>query len=257
MALDGWIVRGLVVLATASAPATAAADSGPYIGVATVAALYSVDYQKGVDSRDPANISANAGQILFSSDSANRVTWDAAALIGYRFAFAVANLDIEVSAVSHRGTASGRLDGEGSSPGRNQLGEVWPEDWTLAKDRSYGLTARLGAPVPAFGSIYALAGIQRLDAVFRTAYTGCLLASGCTASEYTSGRERHDEHYYALTLGFGLEKRLGPLSLRGELVYTDHGASERTVPFTDVAVVVPVELATRELGVGAGLVWRL
>ena len=156
------------------------------------------------------------------------------------------HLDLEGDWVSHSGTASGRLPGAGSSPERNQLGDAWPEDWSLAKDRSYGITARLGTGffAPLGASIYVFGGIRRLEADFRTSYTGCLLLTACLPDEFTNGRERHDEEYDAWIAG------------RGELRYTDHGSSKRTVRFEEVAVIVPVELESGEIGVGVSVVWR-
>lgn len=153
---------------------------------------------------------------------------------------------------------SGQLAGQGTSPGLNQLGEVWPEDWSLTKQRSFGVTARLGMEVPVLSaSVYALVGMRRLDADFETEYVGCLSPMGCAPGELTSGEEQHDESFNARTIGAGLEKTLGKAAIRGELRHTDHGSSTRIVPFPDVAVTVPVELATSEFGVGVSLVWRL
>ena len=67
---------------------------------------------------------------------------------------------------------------------------------------------------------------------------------GCAPGELTSGEEQHDESFNARAFGAGLEKAFGGAAIRGEFRYTDHGSSTRTVPFTDVAVTVPVELAT-------------
>lgn len=257
MTRAGILQGAVAVTAVATAvPALADEGGGLYVGVAASAAFYDVDYRKGVDSRHPDNMTANAGRILFSDAAADQTTWDAGALVGVRLGGS-AFLDIEADLVTHRGTASGRLPGAGSSPGRNQLGEVWPEDWSLAKERSYGLTVRLGAQVPAFGAdIYVFGGVRRLDADFRTSYTGCLIAGGCEAGELTTGREQHDEEYDAWVAGAGVEKKLGSIAVRGELRYADHGSAERTVPFDEVAVTVPVELAAGEVGVGIGLIWR-
>lgn len=253
----GTLSRALVLAAAvAAAPALADGRDGLYVGVTASAAFYDVDYRKGVDSRHADNVSANAGRILFSSDSADQTTWDAGVLVGYRLGSS-AFLDIEADLVTHRGTASGRLPGEGPSPGNNQLGEVWPEDWSQAKDRSYGVTLRVGTEAAGLGTdLYVLGGLRRLDADFRTAYSGCLLADGCGPGELTRAREQHDEGYDAWVVGAGLEKILGSIAIRAEIRYADHGSSERTVPFDDVAVTVPVELAAGEVGFGLGLIWR-
>ncbi len=161
--------RALALAAAACvAPAFADEGGGLYVGVVASAAFYDVDYSKRVDSRHPRNMSANAGRILSVSASADQTTWDAGVLVGLRLGGS-AFLDIEGDLVTHRRMASGHTAGEGSSPGRNQLGEVWPEDWSLAKERSYGLTLRLGTAVPAFGAdIYVFGGARRLNADFRT-----------------------------------------------------------------------------------------
>lgn len=249
--------RALALVAVVcAATAVAGERDGLYVGVAASAAFYDVDYRKGVDNRHADNMSANAGQILFSSDSADQTTWDVGVLVGYRLGRSVF-LDVEADLVTHRGEASGRLPGAGASPGNNQLGDVWPEDWSMAKERSYGLTLRLGVETPGLGAdIYVLGGLRRLDADFRTAYTGCLVPGGCGAGELTSGREQHDEDYDAWVVGVGFEKTLGSIAVRGEVRYADHGSSERTVPFDEVAVTVPVELAAGEVGLGLGLIWR-
>ena len=182
--LSRLLKRTLVLAAVCGVGAAHAQEGGGlYLGVATSAAFYDVDYSKAVDSRDPDNRSVNAGRILSAKASADATTWDAGVLIGYRLGDS-AFLDIEADLVTHRGEAAGRMAGAGSSPDRNQLGEVWPEDWSLAKERSYGLTLRLGAAVPAVDAdIYVFGGVRRLDADFRTAYTGCLSPDGCAAGE--------------------------------------------------------------------------
>lgn len=247
----------ILALATAFGATLSATAEGLYLGVSASAAFYDVDYSKAVDSRHADNVSANAGRIFSASDSADHTTWDAGLVLGYRFGLGPLHLDIEGDVVTHGGEASARLPGAGASSGRNQLGEVWPEDWSLAKDRSYGITARLGGPVPMFGAdLSAFVGVRRLDATFSTSYTGCLLVSGCPPGEFTDGRERHDEEYDAWVAGVAFEKSLGPVGLRGELRYTDHGNSKRTVRFDDVFVTVPVDLESGEIGLGVSLIWR-
>ena len=242
----------------AAAGATAQAGGGPYVGVGASGSSYDVDYSKAVDSTSPANVSASAGRIVRAAAAADSATWDVGLLAGYRLPLGSLYLDVEADVVLHQGSASGYLAGAGTSPGRNQLGEVWPEDWSLTKKRSLGATARLGLEVAALGaSVYALVGLSQLDADFETAYTGCLSPMGCAPGEFTSGQEQHDESFNARTIGVGVEKALGSAAVRGEVRHTDHGSSTRTVPFTEVAVTVPVELATSEFGVGVSLIWRL
>ena len=252
--------RKVALLSAASAAiicAVAHGDGGPYIGVSASASSYDVNYSKAVDNTAPGNISAGAGRIVRASAAADSATWDAGLLAGYRLPVGILYLDLEGDLVLHQGSVSAVLAGQGTSPGRNQLGEVWPEDWSLTKKRSFGATARLGMETPIPGvSVYALFGLRSLDADFETAYTGCLSPMGCAPGELTSGEERHDESFDARTIGVGLEMALGTAAVRGEIRHTDHGSSTRTVPFTEVAVTVPVELATSEFGAGVSLVLR-
>ena len=251
-------IAACAIAALAAIGAAAQTDGGPYIGVSAAASSYDVSYSKAVDSTDPANVSANAGRVVRAAAAADSATWDAGLLAGYRLPLGPMYVDIEGDLVLHQGSVSDLLAGQGTSPGRNQLGEVWPEEWSLAKKRSFGATARLGMDVPALGaSVYALFGLRRLDADFETAYTGCLSPMGCPPGELVAGEEQHDESFDARTLGAGIEKSLGSVSIRGEVRHTDHGSSTRTVPFPEVAVTVPVELETSEFGAGVSLIWRL
>ena len=246
-----------VLAALSAVGMTTHADAGPYIGVSASASSYDVNYSKAVDNTDPANVSIQAGRIVRASAAADSATWDAGLLAGYRLPLGLLYLDVEGDLVMHQGSVSALLAGQGTSPGRNQLGEVWPEDWSLAKKRSFGATARLGMALPMPGlSAYAVVGVRSLDADFETAYTGCLSPMGCPPGEPTAGEEQHDESFNARTIGVGLEMALGTAALRGEVRHTDHGTSTRTVSFSEVAVTVPVELETSEFGAGVSLVWR-
>ena len=254
-------VSGSAACALAASIAVGAAaqtNGGPYIGVSASGSLYDVDYSKAVDNTSPTNVSANAGRVIRGVAAADSATWDAGLLAGLRVPLGSLYVDVEGDVVLHQGSASGYLAGAGTSPGRNELGEVWPEDWSLTKERSFGAAVRLGMEVPVLdASVYALFGVRRLDAEFETAYTGCLLPSGCPPGEPTSGEEQHDEDFDARMIGVGIEKAFGGAAIRGEARYTDHGSSTRTVPFTDVGVTVPVELTTSEFSLGASLIWRL
>ena len=209
-----------------------------------------------VDNRDPTNATANAGRIVRDGATADKTTWDVAAFAGYRFGGAV-HLDIEADFSRHRGVASGRLTGAGSSPGRNQLGDAWPEDWSLTKRRGRGLAARLGARVPSLGArLYVLGGLRRLQADFRSSWTGCVSVVRCEPGEFTAGRTRRDARHDVWTAGVGVEKRLGSIDIRGELRYADHGGSKRTGRLDELGIAVPAVVEADEVGVGIGFVWR-
>ena len=128
--LNPYVLANTLALAVACGvnPALAAdAAGGFYVRVCTSAMSYDVDYDKAVDSRDPTNRSANADRILLGNASADEIVWDAGVFAGYRLGGPVF-LDIEADFTTHRGRVYGHLPGEGSSPGRNRLGEVGPED---------------------------------------------------------------------------------------------------------------------------------
>ena len=58
-----------------------------------------------------------------------------------------------------------QLQGVGTSPGRNQLGESWLDQWSLERDRSYGFTLKVGGNPEILksrgASLYALGGPPR------------------------------------------------------------------------------------------------
>ena len=60
--------------------------------------------------------------------------------------------------------------------------------------------------------------------------------------------------FSAETAGNGAKDREAAFS--GAVRFTDHGGSNRTVQFDEVAVTVPVDLESGEVGVGVGLLWR-
>ena len=153
------------VLAALIAP-TARAEDGFYLGITVVGALYDATYDKTVDNTLAHNASMLfAGQRLHAQDSADGMAYDGGILAGYRGSFGVLFYAVEADWMTHQGTVSGHLEGVGSTPQRNQVGENWPEDWELAKDKSYGLTVRVGGEVPIIDTTaFVLAGFRRVQA---------------------------------------------------------------------------------------------
>ena len=256
--LWGFLAAGLIWIALGAAPA----EGGDfYVGVTGAGERLDVLYDKTVDNTSPSNISLNQGQVFQADDSATKVGYGYGFLAGYRVPLGLTGVFVaaEGDLGYHRGVALGRLPGLGTSEGRNQLGEVWPEEWSFDKDRSFGFTLRLGAGIPVVGpglgpSVYGLVGVRRLSAGFRSDYTGCLNPEPCTeASQFTSGTDRFDENFTGWTTGGGIEKKLGSIALRGEVRYTDYGSASRTIPFTDVGVTVPLSLETSGVSARVGL----
>lgn len=246
-----------VVLAALIAP-TARTEDGIYLGIAVVGALYDATYDKTVDNTLAHNASMLfAGQRLHSRDSADSMTYDAGVLVGYRGSLGALFYGIEGDWMTHRGTVSGHLEGVGTTPQRNQVGENWPEDWELAKDKSYGLTVRVGGEVPVIDTTaYVLVGIRRVRADFSRSYFGCLLADTlCEPAQFQTGSEFFDENFNALSVGAGIEQPLANLVVRAELRYVAHGSADQLVLFDDLGVSVPTRLEASEVGLGVSLLW--
>lgn len=239
------------------APA-AMADEGIFVGVTVVGSLYDATYDKTVDNTLANNASMLfAGQRLHSEDSADRMTYDAGVLVGYRGSLGVLFYGIEADWMTHRGTVSGHLEGVGSTPQRNQVGESWPEDWKLAKDKSYGLTVRIGGEVPFIDTTaYLLAGIRRVRTDFSRSYFGCLLVGEiCEPSQFETGSEFFDENFNAYSIGGGIEQPFANFVVRGELRYVIHGSAAQLVLFDELGVRVPTRLEASEIGLGVSLLW--
>ena len=250
-------VIGIVMLLVALASPTSAED-GIFVGVTVVGALYDATYDKTVDNTLANNASMLfAGQRLHSGASTDGVTYDAGVLLGYRGSLGALFYSVEGDWMTHQGTISGHLEGVGSTPLRNQVGENWPEDWELEKDKSYGLTVRLGGEAPFIDTtVYVLAGVRRIEAGFSRSYTGCLLLGEiCEPSQFQTGSEFFDENFNAFSFGVGIEQPLANIVMRGELRYTAHGSAAQLVLFDDLGVRVPTRLEASEIGLGASLLW--
>ncbi len=231
-----------------------------YVGVPVMAERLNVFYEKTVDNTDPRNISPNAGRVYRADDSAVGTAGDVGFLAGYRIPLGPSGIYLsgEADVAFPSGAVRGRFEGAGASERRMQLGESWPEDWSFEKDRSYGLTVRLGAGIPTgFGlSVYALAGLRRLDTTLNADYVGCFSSELCTATEeFTSGTFSYDEGFTGWTTGGGLEKKLWNAAIRGELRYTDYRSAGRVVPYDDLGIKVPIGLEADGIGLLVSLLW--
>lgn len=253
------LVRFLVVPLLACVAGTTPATGGDfYIGASAAAERLDVLYEKIVDNSDPMNFSLNKGQRLQDEASANKLAYSYGFLAGYKLPLSITGiyLALEGDMLRHGGVAGARLAGTGTSTGRNQLGEVWPEDWTFEKDTSYGLTARLGAGIPLIGtwfgpSVYGLVGVRRMKAGFRSEYTGCVTATPCTDdSQYLSGADTFNENFSGWSVGGGLEQKVGLISIRGEVRITDYSKTGRVISFDDIFVTVPLDLQPSAISLG-------
>lgn len=255
----GQLARfAVVLLATCSAGTAPAAAGDFYIGASAAADSLDVLYEKIVDNSNPQNLSLNKGQQLRDEASAAKLGYNYGFLAGYKLPLSVTGiyLALEGDMLRHGGIAAGRLAGTGTSETRNQLGEVWAEDWTFQKERSYGLTGRLGAGIPFVGtwfgpSVYGLVGVRRLQAGFRSEYTGCADETPCTEpSQFESGSDSFDENFNGWTYGGGIEQKVGLISIRGEVRVTDYSNTGRVIPFDDLFISVPLDLQPKSVSFG-------
>ncbi|MCY4059243.1 MAG: hypothetical protein OXG44_14700 [Gammaproteobacteria bacterium] len=250
-ALAGVVLAALIA-------STARAEDGIYVGITVVGALYDATYDKTVDNTLAHNASMLfAGQRLHAEDSADSMTYEGGVLVGYRGSLGVLFYGIEADWMTHQGTVSGHLEGVGTTPQRNQVGENWPEDWELAKDKSYGVTVRVGGEVPLIDTTgYVLVGIRRVQTDFSRSYFGCLLADTlCEPAQFQTGSEFFDENFNAWSFGAGVEQPLANLVVRAELRYVAHGSADQLVLFDDLGVSVPTRLEASEIGLGVSLLW--
>ena len=208
----------------------AVAQSGSfYIGASAGAERADFEYAKTVDSSNVPNDYLQSGKVYHSSDSASKTGFGGGLLAGYRFNLDPSGtfyLSAEIDGRLHGGTTNGTLPGDGQSDGRNQYGENWPDEWSVERKNSYGVTLILGVS-PTFltsllgpgAGVYALGGLRRMDAELKVDYNGCLNPRElCESDEFVSGTDSHDETFYGWTAGGGLEKMIGgKVGIRAEV----------------------------------------
>ena len=244
----------------------AVAQSGSfYVGASAGVERANFDHAKTVDNSDVPNDYLQSGNIYHSSDSASEAGFGGGLLAGYRLNLdpgGTLYLSAEIDGRLHGGTTSGTLPGDGQSQGRNQYGENWPDEWSVERKSSYGVTLMLGVNPPFLVSllgpgagIYALGGLRRVDAELKVDYNGCLNPRElCGPSEFDSGTDSHDETFYGWTVGGGLEKMIGDkIGIRGEVRHTQYGKENRGT-FSEEDVNVPISLDGSETDFSLGVV---
>ena len=258
------LVRFVVAVLDAYVAGSVPAAGGDfYVGASASADRLNVLYEKVVDNSNPQNTSLNQGLRVRDEASAAKLGYSYGFLAGYKVPLSISGIYVafEAEMLRHGGIATGRLAGTGTSETRNQLGEVWAEDWTFQNNRTFGLTGRLGVGIPLIGtwfgpSVYGLVGMRRLSADFRATSTGCFEATPCTEpDQFWSGSDTFSESFSGLSIGGGIEQKIGAFSLRGEVRFTDYSKGGRVVPFDEVFVSVPLDLTPDSVSVGAILVW--
>lgn len=262
--------RGFAVLACtaalAGAPGSSSAmEEGFYMGLSASAESLDATLFKTTDNTHPMNMSPSSGRIFHVRDSDTQTTSGFGVLAGYTFhpGNRELYLSAEIDLAYHGGKTRGRLEWikdsaarerAGSDPDWPQSGESWPDDWTFEKDRSYGLTLRLGGPVdaltPVLGAgsgIYALAGVRRVEAEYVNDYEGCPRDDDCSPEgrghvDFLVGQSRTDRTYTVWAVGAGLHKPLGHrVGMQIEAYYAAYDAVSLLLLDTDKRVVHEVD----------------
>lgn len=260
----GLGAASLLILAGASP----GQDGGFYAGYTATAEQFDATFSKSVDNTDPDTLvpEPRRGMVFHDRDSADTVDLAAGFVVGYRTAPGAggAYLSTELDVMFHSGEPDGRLAGVGTSPDRKQLGESWPDAWSLDKKRSYGLTLRLGFLPESLRSrdmsLYLLGGVRLFKSRFSTTFEGCLTAEPCSPSEFVSGSDGRDVDPVATTWGLGVEKRFGSgeyarrIALRFEATYSEYGDESWVADFPDVRVTVPSAVEAEGIGVTVSMV---
>ena len=203
----------VLLILSAQTVAALAQDRGFYVGVTAPMEYLDVTFEKTVDNTDPNTLvpAPLAGQVFQDRDSSKSLTYGVGFVAGYHLAFPGTGFftSVEFDVELPRGTVDGQLPGIGSSPGRNQLGESWPDEWSFEKKRSYGVAFKLGgSPGPlSFWDVrlYGLAGIRLVEAEFTTRFNGCLSPVPCSTGEFTPGSETRNQDF----TGLGGRRRSG------------------------------------------------
>ena len=253
-------------LASSAVAGPALADAGRfYLGVTGTPEWLDTSYKKTVDNTSPHNTTARRGKVYRDRDAADATGYGFGLLAGYRRPLLDRGrlfLSSEVDIAFHGESVRGRLAGAGESEGRNQTGESWPDEWSFAKNFSYGLTCKLGTSPQVLqtllgdANVYALAGVRRVATRFRVRFHGCPLAEGCPPGDFITGTTTHAETFTAWTAGAGLEKLFGSrLGLRGEVRYLGYLAEGRDFHNEGDAVFIPVRLDTDEVTLSLTLAW--
>ncbi len=186
-----------------------AEPSGFFYGASATVQQAEVLYQKSVLGRFQ---DVETGSSEFSSMGAvedKPLQWDG--LVGFRLNFADGTqfLALQGEIALAGDDISGRLDGAGNSPGRNLLGEAWPEDWNLETSRSIGVIAKYGVTRSLFGTIdisaYGIAGVRQTRIDFFSSFHGCFELEGCSVDQFRTATQSFDPEVNLLVAGVGLE----------------------------------------------------
>lgn len=256
------------VLMAAPAGMALAQEQGVYIGMSGLATQLGASLDKQVDTSAPDTLvpESRRGMLLQDNDSGDTSAYGTGYLVGYRLLIPNSrlHLDIELETALDNDAVESRLAGVGESPGRNQLGESWPDRWEYDADRNYAVTARLGFATGLFRaqdtSFYVLAGMRRIEGTFSNHFNGCLSVTPCSSAadtpDFVAGTASRELTFEGITLGIGVERRiLERLPLRLELRRTEYDDESWVEPFDEVGVTVPTVVGADQTGLSLSIAW--
>ncbi len=225
---------------------SSAMDDGFYIGLSASADNLDAALSKTTGNTHPGNMTPSRGQVFHSRDSDSNTGSGFGVVAGYQCPLHYGNLywSGELSLAYHSGKARGQLPwnrdasaraaGGASDPDWAQSGEGWPDAWTFEKDRSYGLSLRLGgqpdfltAALGEDSGLYILAAIHRIQAELNLSYEGCSADGGCPNGmedeHYSRGTSKEERDYTAWTFGAGIHTSVAEqVALQVEAYHTEY-----------------------------------
>lgn len=217
-------------------PFAYAEPGGIYYGASATLQQAEVLYEKTVRSRINAPMQMG-GEVSTSGEVSDRpLQWDG--LVGYRLNFADGTqfLALQAELALAGDDISGRLEGAGTSPGLNAVGDAWPEDWSIETTRSMGAIVKYGIKRSLLGtfdvSIYGLAGVRQTKIDFFSAFRGCFTLGNCDPNEIQTASQSFDPEVNLLVAGVGLETGLTrKTALQFEIRYVEDFKDEWVAEF--------------------------
>ena len=236
---------------------------GFHLGLTLPAGRLGATMRKTVDNTAPNTQvpEPRRGRVFRDEISGNGFAYGVGAVGGYRLPLSGGRwfLEGEVGIEWHGGATEAQFAGVGVSAERRQLGESWPDRWSLAKETSYGATLRLGGDPGGLGSrrlaVYLLGGVRFAGVRFTSHYTGCFSPEPCDPAEFESGRSDRDLDLTAWMAGIGLEWSWGKrVAIRAEAGHVVYAHEEWVTRFDDFAFTVTPAIDASEAGLSLGLV---
>ncbi len=261
--------RGALAFAVSAAlliPLGISAQSGGFrAGVLVPLERVSATLQKTVDNTAPNTLVPPPRRGTRVQDESSANTWGTGVggFLGYQLSLGGSRFHVggRVDAALHFASVDGQMPGVGESPGRNQLGESWPDRWTFERKSSYGFGVEVGGSPGALAAmdatLYLLGGIRFSQVELLNRFNGCMSPDGCGPNDLVSGTDTRDVDHQVFTFGLGLEKGLGDrLGLRFEARHSPYCNEQWTAQFPEVGVTTPTVLDAGETGLTVGVVFR-